>query len=122
MVTERLNLVAATPERCDAEAAGGRDTLAAARHARVPDEWPPEVFEADDVERVRKQLLAHPALAEWTLYYVLRPPTGWVVPARASVFTAYPALDHASRQRVLVAIPARLARRAGVGARSGQRG
>ena len=34
-------------------------------------------------------------------------PTGWVAPARATVITAYPALDDATRQRVLVAIAAR---------------
>jgi ribosomal-protein-alanine N-acetyltransferase len=74
MITERLSLVAATLELCNAEAPG-RDTLATALGARVPDEWPPEVFEADDVERVRKQLLAKPALAEWTLYYIVQRPT-----------------------------------------------
>jgi ribosomal-protein-alanine N-acetyltransferase len=72
MVTERLHLIAATLELCEAETAPGRDTLAAALRARVPDAWPPEVFEADDVERVREQLVAHPALAEWTLYYVVQ--------------------------------------------------
>jgi FAD/FMN-containing dehydrogenase len=34
-------------------------------------------------------------------------PNGWVAPARASVVTAYPTLDDASHQRVLVSIPAR---------------
>lgn len=63
MVTDRLTLIAATLELCEAEAAARGDTLAAALHARIPDTWPPEVFETDDVERVRKQLLAHPALA-----------------------------------------------------------
>jgi RimJ/RimL family protein N-acetyltransferase len=74
MRTDRLDLVAATLELCDAEATG-RSALAAALRARVPDAWPPPVFEADDVERVRDQLRAHPELAAWTLYYVLQRPT-----------------------------------------------
>jgi len=74
MVTDRLDFVAATLELCEAETRG-RSALAAALRARVPDAWPPPVFEPDDVERVRDQLLTRPELAEWTLYYVLLRPT-----------------------------------------------
>jgi len=73
MVTNRLQLSAATLESCEAEATGPR-ALAAVLRARVPDAWPPPVFEADDVERVRDHLRAHPKLADWTLYYVLQRP------------------------------------------------
>jgi RimJ/RimL family protein N-acetyltransferase len=72
MVTDRLDLIPATVELCDAEAAARHDTLAEVLGAHVPNAWPPAIFEADDVERVRKQLLAHPALADWTLYYVVQ--------------------------------------------------
>lgn len=76
ILTNRLELIAATLELCDAEA-DGRNTLAAALQARVPATWPPPVFEPDDVERVRDQLHTHPELAAWTLYYVLlRPAAG----------------------------------------------
>lgn len=74
MLTDRLDLIAATLDSCDAEAVG-RSALATVLQACVPDAWPPPVFEADDVERVRDHLRAHPALADWTLYYVLQRPT-----------------------------------------------
>lgn len=74
MLTDRLDLIAATLELCEAEVAG-RAALAASLRARVPEAWPPPVFEAEDVARVRDQLGAHPALAEWTLYYILLRPT-----------------------------------------------
>ena len=73
MLTDRLELVAATLESCEAETAGP-GALAAVLRARVPDAWPPPVFEADEVERVRGQLRSHSELAHWTLYYVLERP------------------------------------------------
>ena len=70
MRTERLELIPATLELCEAETAG-RSALARALGVSVPDDWPPPVFEADDVERVREQLRSDPASAEWTLHYLL---------------------------------------------------
>ena len=70
MLTDRLELIPATLELCDAETAG-RSALARVLGVSVPDEWPPPVFEADDLERVREQLRTEPASAEWTLHYVL---------------------------------------------------
>lgn len=71
MLTDRLELIPATLELCEAEAAG-RSALARALGVSVPAAWPPPVFEADDVERIRERLQAEPALAEWTLYYILQ--------------------------------------------------
>lgn len=42
--------------------------------ATMPEEWPPPVFEPDDVARVRRQLIAAPSATQWTLYYILRRP------------------------------------------------
>ena len=70
MLTDRLELIPATVELCDAETAG-RGALSRVLGVTVPDDWPPPVFEADDVERVREQLRSDPASAEWTLHYLL---------------------------------------------------
>ena len=43
----------------------------------MPEEWPPPVFEPDDVVRVHLQLTAAlPSASHWTLYYILAPPSG----------------------------------------------
>lgn len=70
IITERLRLIPATVELCDAEARGPAAVCRALR-ARVPGSWPPPVFEPDDVERIRRQLEADPAAEGWTLRYVL---------------------------------------------------
>jgi len=70
-VTGRLQLIPATVALCDAEAEG----LAAVGRmlgATVPESWPPPVFEPDDVDRVRRQLIASPTTARWTLHYLVR--------------------------------------------------
>jgi ribosomal-protein-alanine N-acetyltransferase len=71
MLTDRLHLVPATIALCDAEARGGV-AVARALGAAVPESWPPPVFEPDDVDRVRRQLIADPTNGRWTLHYVLR--------------------------------------------------
>jgi ribosomal-protein-alanine N-acetyltransferase len=70
IITERLRLIPATVELCDAEAHGPEAVYRALR-ARGPGSWPPPVFEPDDVERIRRQLEADPAAEGWTLHYVL---------------------------------------------------
>jgi ribosomal-protein-alanine N-acetyltransferase len=71
MVTDRLHWVPATVALC-AAAAHGCAAVGRALGAVVPESWPPPVFESDDVERVRLQLLADPNTGRWTLHYVLR--------------------------------------------------
>jgi len=73
METERLELIPATTEFCDAETRG-RAALEACLGARVPASWPPAVFEPDDVARIRTQLEADPTIGSWTLHYVLARP------------------------------------------------
>jgi len=85
MITERLQLVAATPELCQAERIGPL-AVGSALGAQVPPSWPPPVFEPDDVERVRKQLEAAPTNATWTLYYVIsKPPDAGGLPTLVGV-------------------------------------
>ena len=62
---------AATLELCEAEVAGPA-AVARVLGVSVPDEWPPAVFEADDVERVRRQLTGELPIDGWILHYVLR--------------------------------------------------
>jgi ribosomal-protein-alanine N-acetyltransferase len=71
MLTNRLELVPATVALCDAESRGAA-ALAMTLGAKVPRSWPPPVFEADDVDRIRGRLIADPMAADWTLHYVLR--------------------------------------------------
>src|SRR5690348_16553911 len=59
----------ATVALCDAELSG-HAALAAHLRARIPVGWPPPVFEADDIQRVRAQLTIDPD-TPWTLYYLL---------------------------------------------------
>ncbi len=62
-----------TPALAGAERAGG-GALATALEVPVPAEWPPDFYEADDLERM-EHLLDDPANAGWALYYlILRAP------------------------------------------------
>jgi RimJ/RimL family protein N-acetyltransferase len=71
MVTERLQLVPATVALCDAESRGAA-ALALTLGAIVPESWPPPVFDAEDVDRIRGRLSSDPMAGAWTLHYVLR--------------------------------------------------
>ena len=73
MKTERLELIPATVELCEAETRG-RAALEACFGARVPTSWPPPVFEPADVARIRAQLEADPTIGSWTLHYILARP------------------------------------------------
>jgi [ribosomal protein S5]-alanine N-acetyltransferase len=70
MLTERLELIAATPYLCEAEARGA-EALGQALAVRVPPSWPPPVFEPNDVERIRRQLELDPGNQAWTLHYII---------------------------------------------------
>jgi RimJ/RimL family protein N-acetyltransferase len=65
----RLDLIAMTPSLIDAELAGST-ALAQALHVPPPDTWPPELYERDDLERMRA-LLQVPVHAGWAVYYLL---------------------------------------------------
>lgn len=64
-----LILVAATPELVDADL-GGRESLAVALEAEVPESWPPELFSAP-VRSLSRQLLEDPAERGWSAWYLL---------------------------------------------------
>jgi RimJ/RimL family protein N-acetyltransferase len=68
--TQRLLLVPATTALIDAELAGGSGALVRALGTSTPEAWPPELYERDDLERLRK-VLEDPANAGWGVYYVI---------------------------------------------------
>jgi ribosomal-protein-alanine N-acetyltransferase len=71
--TSRLDLIPMTRSLAASERAGGA-ALATALEVPEPAEWPPEFYDADDLERM-EQLLDSPANAGWALYYlILRSP------------------------------------------------
>jgi RimJ/RimL family protein N-acetyltransferase len=71
VISERLELVPATIELCLAERSGPEE-VARVLGARLPASWPPPVFEAEDLERLRQQLEAQPNIGDWTLHYLMR--------------------------------------------------
>jgi RimJ/RimL family protein N-acetyltransferase len=73
VLTERLELIPATVELCDAEARG-RGALSEGLGALVPDSWPPPVYEPDDVARLRGELERSPHPGFWTLHYLVSRP------------------------------------------------
>jgi RimJ/RimL family protein N-acetyltransferase len=89
--TRRLYLVPMTPTLTDAERAG-TTSLSVALRAEVPAEWPPELYDVDDLERMRR-LLDDPANQGWTLYYlVFRGPAHRLVGVAG--FSGQPSIDH----------------------------
>jgi RimJ/RimL family protein N-acetyltransferase len=70
MITERLELIPVTPDLCEAESRGP-DAVGQALRVRVPASWPPAVFEADDLQRLRRRLEQDPAGQAWPLYYLV---------------------------------------------------
>jgi ribosomal-protein-alanine N-acetyltransferase len=70
ILTARLELVPMTVALANAELAGSV-ALAAALDVPVPDDWPPELYEADDLRRLRG-VLADPDSAGWALHYLVR--------------------------------------------------
>jgi RimJ/RimL family protein N-acetyltransferase len=74
--TPRLELVPATPELLRTELRG-RDALEEALGARVPPDWPPELYDRDAAEYTLARLEAGPEQLGWWLhYFVLRPAAG----------------------------------------------
>lgn len=69
IVTERLRLVAATPEMLAADT-GDRVHLARLLSAVVPTNWPPEILR-DALDFIRDRVTEHPDLAGyWFWYYI----------------------------------------------------
>jgi RimJ/RimL family protein N-acetyltransferase len=70
IATDRLDLIAMTPELAQLEARS-TDALASALDVPVPATWPPDLYESDDLERLSR-VLGEPGTAGWALYYVVR--------------------------------------------------
>jgi ribosomal-protein-alanine N-acetyltransferase len=69
LLTARLRLVAASPLLLRAEMASAQ-ALAAALGADLPATWPPELFEADDIER-SLALAEQPGTGGFNLWYLV---------------------------------------------------
>ena len=70
IVTDRLDLVSATPEMVRA-ALLGRPALATALGAIVPESWPPEFMDDDALAFTLDRLAEGPAQAGWWLHFVV---------------------------------------------------
>ena len=70
VLTDRLRLVAITPDMLDAESVDAL-RLQPLLHARVPAEWPDENWEPHVFEYIRKQYADHPETTGWMRYVVL---------------------------------------------------
>ena len=71
--TERLDLVAGSASVLRAELAG-RQSLEAALGIRIPDRWPPELYDADAIEWMLARLEEDARFEAWGFrYFVLRP-------------------------------------------------
>ena len=67
--TDRLQLVAATPEIINAELEG-QERLAESLGAELPRDWPPKYHDAETL-RFWAEELTHPGAAGWWLHYIL---------------------------------------------------
>lgn len=68
--TTRLRLVPLTPALGAADL-DGRKALERQLETRVPESWPPELFEADKLEWTIRHLERHPREIGWWLHYVI---------------------------------------------------
>src|SRR6185436_6354488 len=68
--TERLQLVAATPELVRAERSGGKH-LEKLLGAHVPPSWPPPLNDATTLRWTIDYLAAHPDAVGWVCWYFL---------------------------------------------------
>jgi RimJ/RimL family protein N-acetyltransferase len=70
ITTERLELVPGTPEIFRARV-DDREALARFLSARVPAEWPPELYDQGAVDWTAKYLAENPDAEGWMLYFVV---------------------------------------------------
>ena len=67
--SRRITLVAASRELVERDLAG-RDELAAALEAEVPDNWPPELYDRPAMEYTLREL-SDPAVQGWSSWYLI---------------------------------------------------
>lgn len=70
IVTERLELVPATPELTRA-ALAGPEPLGAGLRATVPPTWPPEYLDEASLKYTLERLAEGPANADWWLHFIV---------------------------------------------------
>jgi ribosomal-protein-alanine N-acetyltransferase len=75
ITTERLELIPGTPEVFRARV-DDRDALARFLDARVPENWPPELYDQDAVDWTAKYFDANPDAVGWVLWFIVLRPTG----------------------------------------------
>jgi ribosomal-protein-alanine N-acetyltransferase len=73
--TERLELIAGTPEIFRARV-DDRAALARFLDARVPENWPPELYDQDAVDWTAKYFDANPDAAGWVVWFIVLRPAG----------------------------------------------
>lgn len=71
ITTERLDLVPASPELLCHALADDLD-LARALDASLPEDWPPEFYDADSLTYTLDRLASEPESAGWAMYFFLR--------------------------------------------------
>jgi RimJ/RimL family protein N-acetyltransferase len=69
--TLRLDLISSTPEIARADLLG-RSDLEAALGVRVPEEWPPELYDPPAIEYGLAWMEGHPDNLQWSFYYLVR--------------------------------------------------
>ena len=70
LTTERLELIAATPEMVRAEIAD-RPRFARLLRARVPEKWPPPLNDEESMRFALRYLESHPGVAGWMQWYFI---------------------------------------------------
>ncbi|MGQ0815447.1 MAG: GNAT family N-acetyltransferase [Gemmatimonadota bacterium] len=69
IMTERLELIPASPALLAAELAGN-GAFEAAIGRSVPGNWPPELYGHDAINWILRMLRDVPEMADWTMYYI----------------------------------------------------
>jgi [ribosomal protein S5]-alanine N-acetyltransferase len=70
LLTDRLRLIPASVEMAQADLRG-RTELERVLDVRVPESWPPDLFDAPAVDYIIQQLTERPSAYGWWLYYFI---------------------------------------------------
>jgi len=72
LATDRLHLTACTPSIVEADIEGSRATLGELLGARVPEAWPPPLWNEAALRHLLAWMASDPAAAGWGGWYVVR--------------------------------------------------
>lgn len=70
ITTDRLELIAGTPQLADADI-NDRTQFASLLRARVPDAWPPPLNDRDSMKWFERYLIEHPDGVGWVTWYLI---------------------------------------------------